>query len=248
MKLGHGKQAVSHRLEKHIYLICFKLTIIEALRTLMFLFPWKIPSLPYRAGFGFENPADDIHGFPYVATGTEELMACLECLRDIDAVHVFAALLFEHRLIHDFHAEVVQDHSAPDFLDDKFALAGPELFCSQGMLQVAEGGLDAPAEAIDFLQGQKRELCAAQVCCQIFVHALFDFDTDDANRERNLPAFSVLEEIKLGGGGNDAIVVKAVLMQVFGFPMMADKMARHGHVKRLAGFSEPFLSQQASCT
>ena len=174
-------------------------------------------------------------------------MACLECLRDIDAVHVFAALLFEHRLIHDFHAEVVQDHSAPDFLDDKFALAGPELLRSQGMLQVAEGGLDAPAEAIDFLQGQKRELCAAQVCCQIFVHALFDFDTDDTNRERNLPAFPVLEEIKLGGGGNEAIVVKAVLMQVFGFPMMADKMARHGHVKRLAGFSEPFLSQQASC-
>ena len=70
-------------------------------------------------------------------------MACLECLRDIDAVHVFAALLFECHLIHDFHAEVVQDHSAPDFLDDKFALAGPELLRSQGMLQVAEGGLDA---------------------------------------------------------------------------------------------------------
>ena len=121
-------------------------------------------------------------------------MACLECLRDIDAVHVFAALLFEHRLIHDFHAEVVQDHSAPDFLDDKFALAGPELLRSQGMLQVAEGGLDAPAEAIDFLQGQKRELCAAQVCCQIFVHALFDFDTDDTNRERNLTASPCLRK------------------------------------------------------
>jgi len=60
----------------------------------MFLFPWEIPSLPYRTGVGLEDPADDIYGFPHVATGTEELMACLECLRDIDAVHVFAALSF----------------------------------------------------------------------------------------------------------------------------------------------------------
>ena len=86
-----------------------------------------------------------------MATGTKKFMAYLECLCDIDAIHVFAALLFEFYLIYDFHTEIVQNHSAPNFLNDKFAVAGPEFFRAQDMLQVTERGLDSPAEPIDFL-------------------------------------------------------------------------------------------------
>ena len=86
-----------------------------------------------------------------MATGTKKFMAYLECLCDIDTIHVFATLLFEFHLIYDFHAEIVQDYSAPNFLNNKFAVAGAEFFRSQDMLQVSERSFDSPAEAIDFL-------------------------------------------------------------------------------------------------
>ena len=43
----------------------------------MLLFSLETSSFPYRANFGFENPAGEIHGFPYVAAGTKKFMAYL---------------------------------------------------------------------------------------------------------------------------------------------------------------------------
>ena len=53
----------------------------------MLLFSLETSSFPYRADFGSENPAGEIHGFPYVAAGTKEFIAYLgtacQCIKKL---------------------------------------------------------------------------------------------------------------------------------------------------------------------
>jgi len=48
-------------------------------------------------------------------------------------------------------------------------------------------------------------------------------------------------------GEKPAIFEFCLIQQIFGFPMMAHKVAHHGHVKGLVEPIEQFLSHQTSC-
>ena len=208
-------------------------------------FSFPLPSVPYGACLRFQNPARHIHPASQLLAGAQEFMAHLERLGDVDPIHVFAAALPEGDLVCNFHAEVVKDHARPQLLDHELAMAGTKLFRPQRVLQVAEGCLDPPTEAVKILQFEEGELGRGQVRCQVFVGILPDLDAGDADGDGDFPRLSRLQEVELGGRADEAAGILFLRMQVLGFALMAHKAPRHCDVRRCIEPPEQLLPENA---
>ena len=117
-----------------------------------------MPSITYWYCIRFQNPCLDIHAFPCRSGCHEKLMTYLHGLSNVDTIYILEGALFlDFDMACDFHTEIVQDHACPDFLLDLFPFAGMEVLAANGMLQMQEGGFNAPTKPVKAFEFHREE-------------------------------------------------------------------------------------------
>ena len=96
---------------------------------------------------------------------------------------------------HQF-AKIVQDQACEDFLSDELRSFRVKMLQANGMLEIAEGGFNAPALVIHFLEFGGREGIPVQVGNEVFSGAGRDFNRNDSEVKRIIELVFAVTEVK----------------------------------------------------
>jgi hypothetical protein len=110
---------------------------------------------------------------------TEEKRADVDCLGKVYLTGMLTEALPDDYVRGNHHGEIVHNQLCVDFLYDELRSFRVEIEETNCVLQLSEGCLDTPAEAIDFLQYNYWEHSGIQVCDQGLVTIFGRFETND---------------------------------------------------------------------
>ena len=82
----------------------------------------------------------------------QEIVARPQCIGDVNLMGMLPYFLWKLCMARNLHAEIVKNQPCPNLLENVFRLLGAELRQGEYALEVAEGGLDAPAFPVNPLK------------------------------------------------------------------------------------------------
>ena len=169
--------------------------------------PWSHPAGTHGTVCPF-NQFHDVEVVLMAGRAPQKIVACSQCIGDVDLVGMFPYFLWKLCMARNLHAEIIKNQPCPNLLENVFRLLGAELLQGEYALEVAEGGLDAPAFPVDPFQPFWRELLHGKVRDDVLKDAVLQLEADNPEADRNLFPCARLQEVKRCFGGDYTIKLR----------------------------------------
>ena len=169
--------------------------------------PWSHPAGTHRTVCPF-NQFHDIDVVLMAGRAPQEIVARPQCIGDVNLMGMLPYFLWKLCMARNLHAEIVKNQPCPNLLENVFQLLGAELLQGEYALEVAEGGLDAPAFPVDPFQPFRRELIHGKIRDDVLKDAVLQLEADNSEADRNLFPCARLQEVKCCFGGDHTIELR----------------------------------------